>query len=139
MLGIKGVYVTDLVPLKNDFLPKIKYFKDGIGIQFNYTPLVVAHIIQTKNILNAYIVYELYNWPRNLLRNFTLKNCLSGATNIVKHSDKEKYVYSGYGIAFDRKDELSFNNYTTRNVIVFGVNNNSSSHSVNLKNDNFWY
>ena len=27
--------------------------------------------------------------------NFKFKNCLFGATNIVKNSDKEKYVYSG--------------------------------------------
>ena len=27
-----------------------------------------------------------------------------GATNIVKNSNKEKYVYTGYGIAFDGKD-----------------------------------
>ena len=45
------------------------------------------------------------------------------------------YVYSGYGIASDGKDEWSFNNYTARNVIVFGVDNKSSSHSDNLKND----
>ena len=29
------------------------------------------------------------------------KNCLFGATNIVENSDKEKYVYSGYGITFE--------------------------------------
>ena len=52
-------------------------------------------------IVNAYIVYELVTWPNNPLKNFTLKNCLFGATNIVKNSDKAKWVYSGYGIAFD--------------------------------------
>ena len=31
---------------------------------------------------------------------FYIKNCLFTATNIIKNSDKEKYVYSGYGIAF---------------------------------------
>ena len=91
MLGIKGVYVTDIVPIKNNSLPKIKYFKDGIGIQFNYTPLVAGQIIQT-NSLNVYIVSDLDYWQTNPLRNFTLKNCLLGVTNIVKHSDKEKYV-----------------------------------------------
>ena len=56
-------------------------------------------------------------------------------TNIVKNSDKEKYVYSGYGMAFDRKDSWSFNDDTARNVIIFGVDNSSSSHTGNLKND----
>ena len=30
--------------------------------------------------------------PRIHLNNFELKNCLFGATNIVKNSDKEKWV-----------------------------------------------
>ena len=32
-----------------------------------------------------------------------LDTCLFGATNVVKNSDKEKYVYGGYGIAFGGK------------------------------------
>ena len=55
-------------------------------------------------------------------------------TNIVKNSDKEKYVYSGYRIAFDEKCEWSFGNDFARIVIVFGVDNSSLSHAVNLKN-----
>ena len=46
------------------------------------------------------MVCDLDNWSKILLRNFTLKNCLFGATNIVKSSDKSKKVYSGYEIAF---------------------------------------
>ena len=38
------------------------------------------------------------------------KNCLFGATSIVKNNDKEKYVYSCYGIAFDGKGKQSFGN-----------------------------
>ena len=40
---------------------------------------------------------------KNSPQNFTLQNCLFGATNIVKNSDKEKYVYRGYEIGFDGK------------------------------------
>ena len=45
-----------------------------------------------------------------MLRNFTIKNCLFGATNVVKNNDKDKWAYSGYGIAFDGKEveELYF-------------------------------
>ena len=39
-----------------------------------------------------------------MLRNFTIKNCLFGATNVVKNNDKDKWAYSGYGIAFDGKE-----------------------------------
>ena len=52
-------------------------------------------------IVNVYIVYDLAAWPKIPLKTFTLKNCLFRATNIVKNSDKNKWVYSGYGIAFD--------------------------------------
>ena len=30
---------------------------------------------------------------------------------MVKNSDKEKYVHSGYGIALDGKGELNFGNH----------------------------
>ena len=53
----------------------------------------------------------------------------------MKNDDKEKYVSSGYGIAFDRKGSWSFGNDFARNVMIFGVDNNSSSHTDNLKND----
>ena len=46
-------------------------------------------------IVNFYIVYDLDDWPKNYLRNFTLKKCLFGVNNIVKSNDKEKYAYSG--------------------------------------------
>ena len=75
--------------------------------------------------MNIYIVYDLDTWPKISLRNFTLKNCLFGATNVVKDNDKEKYVYSGYGIVFDGKGSWGLNNDSARNVIIFGVDNSS--------------
>ena len=42
------------------------------------------------------MVYDLDPWPRNPINNFKFRNCLFGATIIVKTSEKEKYVYSGY-------------------------------------------
>ena len=46
-----------------------------------------------------------------------------------------KYVYSGYGITFVSVGSWSFDNGTGRNVIVFGVDNSSSSHADNHKNN----
>ena len=54
---------------------------------------------------------------------------------MVKNSDKEKYVYSGYGIILYSTVSWSFDNDTVRNVSTFGVDNSSSSHSGNCKND----
>ena len=85
-------------------------------------------------IVHFCIVYDWDIWPKILLRNFTLKNYLFGATIIVKNSDKEKYVYSGYVIAVDRRDEWSFGSNYARNIIISGVDNSSSSHTDNLTN-----
>ena len=41
---------------------------------------------------------------------------------------------SGYRITFDSAGSWSFDNDTARNVIIFGVDNNSSFHSDNYKN-----
>ena len=86
-------------------------------------------------IVNVYIAYDLDDWPRNPTNNFKFKNCLFGVANVVKNSDKEKYLYSGYGITFDSGDSWSFDNDFARNVIIFGVDNSSSSHSDNRKNN----
>ena len=48
---------------------------------------------------------------------------------------EQKYVYSGYGITFDNAGLWSFENDFARNVIIFDVNNSSSSHSDNRKNN----
>ena len=71
---------------------------------------------------------------RNPTNNFEFKNWLSIATSIVKNSNKEKYVYSGYRIIFDSAGSWSFDNGTAKNVIIFGVDNSSSSHADNRKN-----
>ena len=47
------------------------------------------------------MVYNLDASPRNPTNNSKFKNCLFGVINIVKNSDKENYVYCGYGIKFD--------------------------------------
>ena len=42
---------------------------------------------------------------------------------------------SGYGITFNSTDWWSFDNNTARNVIIFGVDNSSSSDVDNRKNN----
>ena len=44
-------------------------------------------------------------------------------------------MYTGYEITFDGKGEWSFGNDYSRNFIIFGVDNSSSSHTDNLKNN----
>ena len=65
----------------------------------------------------------------------TTCNLKIAATSVVNNSDKEKYLYRGYGITFDSAGSWSFNSNTARNVIIFGVDNSSSSHADNHKNN----
>ena len=106
-----------------------------MGINFDKDILTVEQNNYRRKIVNVYIVYDLDVCPKIPLRNFATKNCLFGATSIVKNNDKEKYVYSGYGIVVNEKSEWSSNNDTARNVVIFGGDNSSSSHGDNLKNN----
>ena len=82
-------------------------------------------------IINVYIAYDLDPWPRNPNNNFKFKNYLFEATNIVKNSNQEEYVYSGYRITFDSAGSWTFDNDFTRSAVIFGVDNSSSSHCDN--------
>ena len=44
-------------------------------------------------------------------------------------------MYSGYRIAFDGAGSWSFGNDFAGNVVIFGIDNSSSSHSDNCKNN----
>ena len=55
-----------------------------IGIKFDKDPLAIEQNNYLTKIVSVYIVYDLDAWPRNPTNNFNLKNCLFGATNIVK-------------------------------------------------------
>ena len=73
-------------------------------------------------------MYDLDAWPKNPTNNFKFKNCLFRATNIVKNSDKEKYVYSGYAITFDSAGAWCIGNNFARNFIGENV----------IQKFNFW-
>ena len=46
-------------------------------------------------------------------------------------------MYRDHGMTFDSAGSWTFDNDTARNVITFGVDNGSSSHAENAKNDVF--
>ena len=86
-------------------------------------------------ILDLFIGLELNKWPQNSSNNFALKNCLFGTVKLVRNAIKGKFTYNGTGIAFDGEDSKSLCNVYARNVIIFDVNNCSSSHINNRKNN----
>ena len=115
----KRVYNSKLKPLYTGFLHSIKLCEYKIGIKFDQDPLAVEQINYLTKIVNVYIVYDLDAWPRIPPNNFKFKNCLFGATSIVKNSDKEKYVYSGYGITVGSAGLWSCGNNFARNITIF--------------------
>ena len=73
-LEINRYYNSELRPL-HYFMPIIKYFGDRTELQFNNCDLVVEQNNHTNKIVNAYIVYELDNGPKNLLNYEKLLVC----------------------------------------------------------------
>ena len=61
----KGLYNTKLIPIKNDSLPKIKYFNKKVLLQIDYTPLGLEQNNYRPKIINIFIRHELDYWPRN--------------------------------------------------------------------------
>ena len=88
-------------------------------------------------IVNIYIVYEIIkisniNGSRKCNKMLTVKNALFGTVSLTKNADVNKYKYSGCGIAFDRTSSFSFpGGAYGQNVIIFGVDMNSSIHVDN--------
>ena len=70
-----------------------------LNIKFRITFNKDSSAVELNNylckIVNVDIVYDLDTWSRNPTNNLKFKNCLFAAINIVRNSDKEKYVYSG--------------------------------------------
>ena len=58
-----------------------------MGIKFDKDHLAVEKSNYLTKMANVYIIFELHDWPKIPLKNFTFKTCLFGATNIVKNSD----------------------------------------------------
>ena len=106
-----------------------------MGIKFDKDPLAAEQNDYTTKILNAYIVYDFDGWPRNPINDFKFKNCLFGTTNIVKNSDKEKWLYSGYGRILDGAGSWNFGNDYAWNFLSFGVDNSRSPYTDHFKNN----
>ena len=121
LVGNRSEYL--ILNLNTVFLHSIKRPEYRIGIKFDKDSLAVEQKNYLTKIVNVYIIYDLQSWPRNPADNFKFKNCLFGATNVVKNSDKENCIYNGYGITFDSAGSWSFDNDFARNVTIFGVHN----------------
>ena len=87
-----------------------------------------------KTVTNVYLVYKLNIFTKIDNPKYPLKNALFGAIRVDKKKDKnpKKWSYRGKGIAMDASKSFSMGSQgLAHNVVIFGVDNSSSKHSVN--------
>ena len=137
--GLSNKTIKPPATSDNSLTPLIDYLGNKIRITFTESCLKQPKLEYTdETIVNIYIVYELGTCGSND-NDLTLKNCLFGAVTLTKNADIDKYMYSGYGIGFDRKTVFSFLcDEFGQNVIIFGVDMSFSSHIDNNKKT-FWF
>ena len=91
------------------------------------------------NIVNIYIVYLIDPISNSRNTDYTVQNALFGGVKIIKNAtDISKHKYERYGICFDEGGMFSMGNINNgRNVLIFGVHENSVIHSNNKANNIF--
>ena len=105
-------------------------------INFNGHCLIKKNISIPKKVVNLYISYTLGPQLRNSNTDFTLSNCLFGSVKLTKNADLDKYKCTGHDIEFDSRGEYSLPDGSVgKNVIIFGIDVNSSMHIDNKGKD----
>ena len=106
--GLSAETIKPPATSDNSLTPALSYYGTKTRVKFTGSCLKQSTISYNhRPIVNIYIVYELGAFGSNI-NDPTLKNCLFGAVTLTKHTDIDKYQYSGYGIRFDRKGSFSF-------------------------------
>ena len=91
------------------------------------------------NIVNIYIVYLIDPIDNSRNTDYTVQNALFGGVEITKDAtDTSKHKYEGCGICFHEGGMFRMGNINNgRNVLIFGVHENSVIHSNNTANNIF--
>ena len=123
----------------NDYAKRTDVANDITTIKNDY--VTNASLTSKLNDLKAqHIATELKAIDYKTKKN---ENDILGFENIVDDvqrdsSDTSKYKYEGYGICFDKGGMFSMGNINNgRNVLIFGVHENSVIHSNNKANNIF--
>ena len=99
------------------------------GNHFQQNKVIIPN---NNNVINIYCVYKIDPIASTRDDTFTVQNALFGAMEITKNPNTSKYNYKGYGIRYDDVGTFSMGNINNgRNVIIFGVHENSVIHSNN--------
>ena len=87
-------------PSLTDYLPLPRAKFAGNCLRLSSLSLHLSEV-------SLYISYTLYTWPRDLNKDFTLDNSFFGLVKLTTNADPDKCGYSGYGIGFDTRSQLS--------------------------------
>ena len=95
--GFSGEIIKFLAA-SNSAAPLLNYVGNR-SVKFDESCLKQEKLAFThKNVVNIYIVYEIYLCPFNVGRNFALGSFFFGAVKLTMNADFDKYNYSGFGI-----------------------------------------
>ena len=127
-----SVATTSLTPLIDNGRMSVRLE----GAYFKQTRLLRPN---NDNIVNIYIVYLIDPIINSRNTDYTVQNALFGGVKVTKNAtDTSKHKYEGYGICFDEGGMFSMGNINNgRNVLIFGVHENSVIHSNNKANNIF--
>ena len=125
-LSAVSVTTNDLPTLINNGRMSVKLN----GAYFKQTKLLRPN---NNNVINVYVAYQLNAISNTRNTDYTVQNALFGGVKITKNAtDTSKHKYEGYGICFDAGGKFSKGGINNgRNVIIFGVHEDSLTHANN--------
>ena len=141
--GIFSSSSNNMIAVKNTSgdLPKLgvvdDYYVNLSGNHFQQNKTNVFNIYNNV-VTNIYCVYKLDPISSSRDSTFTVQNDLFGSIQITKNADTSKYKYEGCGICSDEGGTFGIGNITNgRNVLIYGVHENSLTHVNNKANNIF--
>ena len=133
--GISEENIKNITKSDNNFAPTLVDHHLLPDMSFNGHCLINNFYIP-KKVINLYISYTLGPQLRNSNTDFTLGNGLFGPVNLTKNADLDKNKYSGYGIGFDSRSELSLpHGILGKHFIIFGADMSLFVHVDNKGKD----
>ena len=130
----------DAVPVATTSLPPlIDNGRMSVRLEGAYFKQMRLLCPNNDNIVNIYIVYLIEPISNSKSTDYTVQNALFDGVKITKDAtDTSKHKYEGYAICFDEGGMFSMGNINNgRNVLIFGVHENSVIHLNNKKNNIF--
>ena len=135
MIAVKNTS-GDLPESKAD--DNLYIYLSGNHFQQNNRIITTINKVISISSVNIYVVHKLDPIASSRDTTFTIQNALFGAMQITKKADTSKYRYKEYGICFDEGGLFSIGNINNgRNILIFGVHEDSVIHANNTANNIF--